>query len=331
MRPDAGSRVFASIVTPTLGRPAMLRRAIESVLAQDAPDWELIVVDDGEGLGLETAMAYGDPRIRAEPSRGTGQVDARNTGIVLARGECVCWLDDDDWWQDPGQLGLLRRAFAESERRFAFRGGWIVFEGEDGAAVETEAFDHDASAESLRTNNTVLTSSLAYPRAAHRALGLLDRELGGYCDWDFMLRMCDAGLGPHRLPGLGVCYSIHGSNASAAFDAPARRLGFERFAAKHGLRIELANHLRIHRMLSEMAAPDGWSEVDGALEREFACDGFAAAIAFVNRVAELAEAENHHPDIAISYRRVTLRWRTHSADAITDRDRELAARSAALA
>ena len=51
----------------------------------------------------------------------------------------------------------------------------------------------------------------------------------------------------------------------------------------------------------------------------------------MNRVAELAEAENHHPDIAVSYRDVTLRWRTHSADAITDRDRELAARSAAVA
>ena len=51
----------------------------------------------------------------------------------------------------------------------------------------------------------------------------------------------------------------------------------------------------------------------------------------MNRVAELAEAENHHPDIAVSYRDVTVRWRTHSADAITDRDREMAARSAALA
>jgi 4a-hydroxytetrahydrobiopterin dehydratase len=76
--------------------------------------------------------------------------------------------------------------------------------------------------------------------------------------------------------------------------------------------------------------PEGWAEVDGALQREFSFDTFPGAIAFVNRVAELAEAENHHPDIAVSYRDVTLRWRTHSAAAITDRDREMAARSAAL-
>ena len=76
---------------------------------------------------------------------------------------------------------------------------------------------------------------------------------------------------------------------------------------------------------------DGWDEVDGALQRGFRFATFPDAIAFVNRVAELAEAENHHPDIAVSYRDVTLRWRTHSADAITGRDRALAERSAALA
>jgi 4a-hydroxytetrahydrobiopterin dehydratase len=79
-----------------------------------------------------------------------------------------------------------------------------------------------------------------------------------------------------------------------------------------------------------MAQPEGWDEVDGALEREFSFESFPDAIGFVNRVAELAEAEDHHPDIAISYRKVTLRWRTHSAEAITDRDRDMAARSAEL-
>jgi 4a-hydroxytetrahydrobiopterin dehydratase len=73
-----------------------------------------------------------------------------------------------------------------------------------------------------------------------------------------------------------------------------------------------------------------WDEVDGALEREFVFDGFPAAIAFVNRLAEAAEAANHHPDIAISYKRVTVRWTTHSAGGITDRDRELARQTDSL-
>lgn len=78
-----------------------------------------------------------------------------------------------------------------------------------------------------------------------------------------------------------------------------------------------------------MATSD-WSEVDGALERTFELTSFQEAIAFVNRVAELAESENHHPGIAIAYRRVTLRWWTHTAGGITDRDRELAAKTSEL-
>jgi 4a-hydroxytetrahydrobiopterin dehydratase len=73
--------------------------------------------------------------------------------------------------------------------------------------------------------------------------------------------------------------------------------------------------------------PPNWVEVDGALQREFELPSFPEAIAFVNRVAELAEQENHHPDVTISYKRVTLRWTTHSAGGITNRDRELARRS----
>ena len=76
--------------------------------------------------------------------------------------------------------------------------------------------------------------------------------------------------------------------------------------------------------------PESWTEVDKALERTFQLDSFIDALAFVNRVGELAEAENHHPDIAIHYNRVTLRWWTHTAGGITDRDRELAEKSGQL-
>jgi 4a-hydroxytetrahydrobiopterin dehydratase len=75
---------------------------------------------------------------------------------------------------------------------------------------------------------------------------------------------------------------------------------------------------------------EGWSEIDRALERTFELENFVAALAFVNRVGDLAEAENHHPDIAIHYNRVTLRWWTHTAGGITDRDRDLAAKTGAL-
>jgi len=80
-----------------------------------------------------------------------------------------------------------------------------------------------------------------------------------------------------------------------------------------------------------MAETEGWNVVDEALERTFSFANFVEALAFVNRVGELAETEDHHPDIRIDYKNVTLRWWTHTAGGITDRDRELASRSAGLA
>ena len=80
-----------------------------------------------------------------------------------------------------------------------------------------------------------------------------------------------------------------------------------------------------------MESPEGWSDVNGALERAFRFGDFAEALAFVNRVAALAERENHHPDIAVHWNKVTLRWWTHTANAITDRDREMAAKTNELA
>ena len=80
-----------------------------------------------------------------------------------------------------------------------------------------------------------------------------------------------------------------------------------------------------------MSVPEGWREEDDALVREFELESFPAAIAFVQRLADLAERENHHPDIDIRYRRVTVRWSTHSAGGVTDRDRDLAARTPELA
>jgi pterin-4a-carbinolamine dehydratase len=313
--------VLASVIIPTCRRPGLLERALGSVRAQDWGGWQAIVVDDGDGEGIEAARSLADPRIHALPNEGRGQLEARSTALAHAGGDLVCWLDDDDWWEDPGHLSLLARAAAGARDAFFFRGGWIVHE----PGGRREVFDHDATPASLRENNTILTSSLAYPRSVHERVGPLDRALGSYGDWDLILRMCDAGLAPHKLPGLGVCYAVHGANVSAAVDAPARLAGFRALVGKHGLDTEIHSHVTMHRMLT------GWDEVDGKLERQFEFHDFRAAMSFVNDVAELAERENHHPDIEIHYNKVVLRWWTHTAGGVTDRDRELAEESAKLA
>ena len=67
-----------------------------------------------------------------------------------------------------------------------------------------------------------------------------------------------------------------------------------------------------------------WQEIDGALERTVELASFPEAIAFVNRLAEAAERENHHPDIAISWNTVDCTLSTHSQGGLTENDFELA-------
>lgn len=78
----------------------------------------------------------------------------------------------------------------------------------------------------------------------------------------------------------------------------------------------------------------GWELRDdaGALQRTWRFADFRAAIAFVNAVAELAEAEQHHPDISIfGYRNVRLEFWTHSVGGLSDNDFIMAAKVNQLA
>ena len=68
-----------------------------------------------------------------------------------------------------------------------------------------------------------------------------------------------------------------------------------------------------------------WS-IDGeTISRTFECDGFSGAVGFVVRVAMAAEVADHHPDIDIRYRKVTIALSTHSENALTGKDLDLAA------
>ena len=74
-----------------------------------------------------------------------------------------------------------------------------------------------------------------------------------------------------------------------------------------------------------------WKVESGELVRTFQFPDFRAALGFVNRVGELAEASGHHPDIDIRYNKVRLMLVTHDAGGLTPKDFDLAARADKLA
>jgi glycosyltransferase involved in cell wall biosynthesis len=106
-------RPAVSVVLPTHDRAALIRRAVESVLAQTFGDLELIVVDDGSrdataevvaGIGPDERLRY----LRLTENRGAGA--ARNAGLAVSRGEFLAFQDSDDEWM-PDKLARHMEAF----------------------------------------------------------------------------------------------------------------------------------------------------------------------------------------------------------------------------
>jgi 4a-hydroxytetrahydrobiopterin dehydratase len=75
----------------------------------------------------------------------------------------------------------------------------------------------------------------------------------------------------------------------------------------------------------------GWRYEDGALRKRFTFRGFAAAIAFIDRMAEVAKASRHHPDFCSHYDAVDVSVTTHSAGGVTNADLSLARAIEAIA
>jgi 4a-hydroxytetrahydrobiopterin dehydratase len=72
--------------------------------------------------------------------------------------------------------------------------------------------------------------------------------------------------------------------------------------------------------LQRLKSLPGWALEEASIRRKFTFGGFADALAFVVRLGFEAEAADHHPDILISYKRVTLTYTTHSEGGLTEKD-----------
>jgi 4a-hydroxytetrahydrobiopterin dehydratase len=71
---------------------------------------------------------------------------------------------------------------------------------------------------------------------------------------------------------------------------------------------------------SRLRELDGWTLEGNAIRKQFVFDGFPEAVDFVSRLVPHAEAADHHPDVVINYKRVTLTYSTHSEGGLTAKD-----------
>lgn len=103
-----------SVIIPTYNRAGLLKRCIESVLAQTFSDWEAIVVDNySEDNTEEVVNSFNDPRIVYVKNHNYGVISvSRNKGIEISKGGWICFLDSDDIWL-PNKLESMLPYFSD--------------------------------------------------------------------------------------------------------------------------------------------------------------------------------------------------------------------------
>ncbi|HEY7633485.1 MAG TPA: 4a-hydroxytetrahydrobiopterin dehydratase [Thermoleophilaceae bacterium] len=82
---------------------------------------------------------------------------------------------------------------------------------------------------------------------------------------------------------------------------------------------------------AKLSDVDGWAKSGDAIEKVFEFEDFSGSVDFVNQLTPVANAMNHHPDLAISWNKVTVTLSTHSEGGLTDADFELAGKIDGLA
>lgn len=92
--------MLCSVIIPMYNKALFVETAIESVLRQSHPDFEIIVIDDGsQDHGASVVKAFFDKRVQLVQQSNGGVSRARNRGIELANGDLICFLDADDWYE----------------------------------------------------------------------------------------------------------------------------------------------------------------------------------------------------------------------------------------
>ena len=184
-----------SIITPCLNRVGFVEAAIESVLDQDYPKLEHIVVDGGSTDGtLDVLRRYEHVRLISEPDEGV--YDALNKGIAMARGEIIGHLNTDDLYE-PHVLSEVARCFVENPDADMVCGGATVFEeaAEGGTTVVAKYSERRDIALSVRnmTLGVPLPNARFVRKRFYDRVGVYDARYRLAGDRDFFLRAILAG------------------------------------------------------------------------------------------------------------------------------------------
>jgi glycosyltransferase involved in cell wall biosynthesis len=205
-----------AIVTPSYNQGAFIRATVDSVLGQDYPALEYLVMDGGSGDDTAAVLAGYGERLAWVSEADQGQADAINKGFARiagdVAGDIMGWVNSDDRLL-PGTLALVGRFFRDNPQVDVVYGHRIVIDEDDREVGRWVLPRHDSRA--LAFSDYVPQETLFWRARVWAAVGPLDASYHYAMDWDFLLRAQAAGFRFRRLPHFLGCFRVHGEQKTA--------------------------------------------------------------------------------------------------------------------
>ena len=215
-KPIATSTMLVSVIIPVYNSSKYISKAIDSVLAQTYSNYEIIVIDDGSTDNTKAKLEQYKNKVRYIYQENQGSAAARNTGIKLARGELIAFLDADDLWSMPQKLEKQVACFIADLDLGGVNTGWRIIDG-SGKHIKTVQPWHKAPKLDLETwlkKKCVRTSAMIFRREWLEKVGGFDPEIRQSHDVDLILRLSLAGCKTVWLKEETVCYRQHEENTT---------------------------------------------------------------------------------------------------------------------
>lgn len=185
------NNTLISVVIPVYNRLDELKRALRSILLQTIQEFEIIVVDDGSTVDIQSVCdSFGDPRIRLlKNAEHTNANVARNQGIREAKGEYIAMLDSDDEFL-PGHLARRLEKIKEWDCDGVFGSAYVEYGTHRDLALSRPLRAGEQMINYLLSDGFAPTPSHFYKREAALAI-LWDETMDRHQDFDFTLRFSE--------------------------------------------------------------------------------------------------------------------------------------------
>jgi hypothetical protein len=189
---------LVTVIMPAYNVAPYLREAVESVVAQTYPRWELVIVDDGstdETPDIARECLRLDERIRLIRQENRGLAGARNTALQAGRGDFFALLDSDDTW-DPGFLASQMAVFVNHPETGLVSGSARFLGGpRNGHPARPRIAGFPVlSLEQMIADEAAVFIMTTFRREVVEAIGVFDESKRRSEDWDFWLRAVSAGF-----------------------------------------------------------------------------------------------------------------------------------------